>query len=85
MKRWLKVTIVWLAVAGGGAEVRGGEVRYVLTDLGGLGERSSSQAYDINEWGEVVGESGSAFLYDGTEMLDIGRLSRIEQPQFCKL
>jgi probable HAF family extracellular repeat protein len=34
-----------------------------------------SQAYDINEWGEIVGESaGHAFYYGGRSLIDLGTL-----------
>ncbi len=41
MRHWLSRTIVWLAVGVGWGEIHGGEVRYVLTDLGALGITSA--------------------------------------------
>lgn len=45
-----------------------------MIDLGTLGG-SSSHAYDINDSGQVVGDSdGYAFLYDGGNMIDLNTL-----------
>ena len=45
-----------------------------MNDLGTLGGSSSSYAYAINDAGQVVGQSGNAFLYDGGTMRNLNDL-----------
>lgn len=64
---------------------------YSVTDLGVLGTdesgNSSSKAYDINEFGQVVGESGnSAFIWDSSKgMQSLGVLPGQENASYLAL
>jgi probable HAF family extracellular repeat protein len=59
-----------------------GQVRYAVTDVGALGGvYTKSFVFDINDNGQIVGESVSddytkehAFLYSGSKMTDLGTL-----------
>jgi len=47
----------------------------VMSDLGTLAGKSDSNAWDINDVGQVVGDSGAhAFFYSGGSMTDLGTL-----------
>lgn len=58
-----------------------GAVRYTLTDIGSLPGSTASQAFGINDNGQVVGNSSIAggftrgFLYDHGTMTDLGALA----------
>jgi probable HAF family extracellular repeat protein len=69
------------------------EVKYhTVIDLGTLGEDLISKAYDINNSGQVVGESAlcwtctdiGAFLYSGGVMIDLGGLDYAYPQEYFK-
>jgi len=68
--------IVWL-MGLSVSPVRARDTGYTITDLGTLGG-SFSEAHDVNERGQVVGESTTAsgefhaFLWEKGTMIDLG-------------
>jgi len=75
MKQFIRI-VLGVAVVSVGAGQLPAAIVYTITDLGTLGG-SYSDAYGVNDLGQVVGESetGSgefhAFLYDGSAMQDL--------------
>jgi len=67
--------IVLISILLGSSPVLG-VTQYTFTDLGTLGG-NGSEAFAINNSGQVVGGSQHAFLYDGSTMRDLGTLGTV--------
>ncbi|MCP4249391.1 MAG: hypothetical protein GY778_20295, partial [bacterium] len=69
----LLMTAVTLAALFGAAAAAVAEVRYTVTDLGTFDGHRGSQAYAINDLGQVTGlAQGNVFLWENGVMTDLG-------------